>query len=161
MAVLGLKDWPFYRQFLEMQEAARRDLLKGIRCWGLTAARRFRHLIYTLYEALQKESLKLQEEYAKIATHLKLLNEDIDKFNQSYDFGLIAAQMEALDGRVEVISGGLFAPEREELSTRMRLKRQKLTPEELPELPGLPPLRDLEARLAPVLARLCQEGPRL
>ncbi len=161
MEVLGLTDWPFYQQFLEMTEGARRETLRNVRCRGLTAARRFRHLVYDLYEVIQRESLKLHEQYSKIATHVKLLNEDIDKFNQSYDFGLIAAQMEALDGHADVISGGLFAPEREELSTRMRLKRQKLTPTDLPELPVLPPLGDLKARLAPVLAHFCRERPPL
>ena len=89
----------------------------------------------------------LKESYDKIQTHLKLLNEDIDKFNLSYDFGLIAAQMEALEGRSEVMSGGLLSPEREELSTRMRFKRPKLSDEELPPAPDLPPLAEIKGQL--------------
>ncbi len=76
-----------------------------------------------LYDRLHQESVTLGEAYAKLQTHLKLLNEDINKFNLSYDFGLIAAQIEALDGgRDESMCGGLLAPEREELSTRMRFQ---------------------------------------
>ena len=37
------------------------------------------------------------------------------------------AQMEAMEGRGEVISGGLLSPEREELSTRMRFKRTRFS----------------------------------
>ena len=122
---------------------------------GLTAYRRFRNLIFDLYERLQPESVALHEAYTKIQTHLKLLNEDINKFNLSYDFGLIAAQMEALDGgREESMSGGLLAPEREELSTRMRFKRQKLTDEQLPPAPVLPPLAEIKGQLTALLDRI-------
>ena len=56
--------------------------------------------------------------------------------------------MEALDGgREESMSGGLLAPEREELSTRMRFKRQKLTDEQLPPAPVLPPLTEIQRKL--------------
>jgi len=151
--LLSLEEWPFYREFGPLPEAARLELLRGRRAWGLTAARRYRHLVFDLYEELQKETLKLKEQYRKIITHLTLINEDIDKFNLSYDFGLIAEQIEALEGKGEVISGGLLAPEREELSTRMRFKHQKLTDEDLPPLPDLPPLDRIKGELARVLAR--------
>ena len=127
MEVLGLKDWPFYQDYCTLPEPERPELLKSCRRRGWTAWGRFRNLVFDLYEQLRLESDHLRETRAKILTHLKLLNEDVDKFNLSYDFGLIAAQMEALEGRGEVMSGGLLAPEREELSTRMRGKRQKLT----------------------------------
>jgi hypothetical protein len=156
MAALSLPDWPAYEPFRQLTEAVRQDLLKDVRRRGFTARRRFRYLILALYEELQKETVKLRERYDAIATHLKLINEDIDKFNLSYDFGLIAAQMEALEGRQEVFSGELFSPDREELSTRMRLKRQKLTDEELPPLPELPPLTEIKPRLAEVLDRVYQ-----
>jgi len=153
MKLLSLEEWPFYREFGPLPEAARRELLRGRRAWGLTAARRYRHLVFDLYDELQKETRKLKEQYGKILTHLQLLNEDIDKYNLSYDFGLIAEQIEALEGKGEVISGGLLAPEREELSTRMRFKHQKLTDEDLPPLPDLPPLTAVKRELARVLAR--------
>jgi hypothetical protein len=155
MAVLKLEPWPFYDEYVKLSPREQQDLLKGIRRHGLTAYRRFRNLIFELYERLQSESAALQEAYTKIQTHLKLLNEDINKFNLSYDFGLIAAQMEALDGgREESMSGGLMAPEREELSTRMRFKRQKLTDEQLPPAPVLPPLAEIKGQLAALLDRI-------
>jgi hypothetical protein len=110
-------------------------------------------LVFDIYEQLQQEIEKLREQHQKIHIHVRLLNEDIDKFNRSYDFGLIAAQMEAIEGRQEVISGALFSGEREELSTRMRFKRRKLGPEDLPELPALPALKEIKGRLKEVLAR--------
>jgi hypothetical protein len=130
-------------------------MLRPYRSWGLTATRRHCNLVFAVYEDLQGELQKLREQYDKILTHLRLLNEDVDKFNLSYDFGLIAAQIEALEGRQEVLSGGLSGSEREELSTRMRFKRQKLSPEELPETPGLPPLKEIKGKLREVLIRAC------
>ena len=154
LEALSLQDRPFYQEFLELGAGERQALLKGRRSWGFTARTRRRRLIFELYEELQRELRQLQEQYNKVLTHLKLLNEDIDKFNLSYDFGLIAAQIEALEGRGEPMSGGLLAPEREELSTRMRFKRRKLTDEDLPRLPALPPLPEVKERLAAILDRL-------
>jgi hypothetical protein len=152
--LLGLKERPFYQQFQELAIPLRQELLRPYRRRGWTAARRYRYLVFDVYEDLQREAGKLREQYEKIIIHLRLLNEDIDKFNLSYDFGLIAAQIEALEGRGEVISGGLLGAEREELSTRMRFKRRKLTPEDLPELPALPRLKEIKGRLKEVLARV-------
>ena len=155
MKLLELDPWPFYPEYGNLSPQERQDLLKNIPRHGLTAYRRFRNLIFDLYERLQPESVALHEAYTKIQTHLKLLNEDINKFNLSYDFGLIAAQMEALDGgREESMSGGLLAPEREELSTRMRFKRQKLTDEQLPPAPVLPPLAGIKGQLTALLDRI-------
>jgi len=155
MAVLKLDPWPFYPEYADLSPREQQDLLKNARRHGFTAYRRFRNLIFDLYERLQPESVALHEAYTKIQTHLKLLNEDINKFNLSYDFGLIAAQMEALDGgREESMSGGLLAPEREELSTRMRFKRQKLTDEQLPPAPVLPPLAGIKGQLTALLDRI-------
>jgi hypothetical protein len=155
MEVLKIEVWPFYPEYGNLSGREQLELLKDTRRRGLTAYRRCRNLIFDLYERLQQESVALHEAYTKIQTHLKLLNEDINKFNLSYDFGLIAAQMEALDGgREESMTGGLLAPEREELSTRMRLKRQKLTDEELPPAPVLPPLAEIQRKLDSLIERI-------
>lgn len=151
MVALGLKERPYYEEFRQLAPGARRELPAGVGRWGFTAAGRFRNLIFDLYEKLEKQSRELQEKYQKIQIHLRLLNEDIDKFNLSFDFGLIAAQIEALEGRGQVISGGLLAPEREELSTRMRFKHRKLTEADLPPPPALPRLKEVKGRLAAVL----------
>ena len=151
MQLLSQKEWPFYEEFCRMPNAAREGLLKGRPRRGFTAWRRFRNLILDLYGELEQHLRDLQGKYRKITIHLELINEDIAKFNASFDFGLIAAQMEALEGGGEVISGGLLSTEREELSTRMRFKRQKLTAEELPPLMGLPPLKEIKGQLTAVL----------
>lgn len=155
MALLKLEPWPFYPEYGNLSGREQVELLQDTRCRGFTAYRRYRNLILDIYASLQAESVEVHEAYTKISTHLKLLNEDINKFNLSYDFGLIAAQMEALDGgREESMSGGLLAPEREELSTRMRFKRQKLTDEQLPPVPILPPLAEIKGQLTALLDRI-------
>jgi hypothetical protein len=159
MEFLKLDPWPFYPEYDKLSGREQLELLGGTCRRGFTAYRRFRNLIFDLYERLQQESVALSEAYTKIQTHLKLLNEDINKFNLSYDFGLIAAQMEALDGgREESMSGCLLAPEREELSTRMRFKRQKLTDEQLPPAPVLPPLPEIRRKLDSMLESIYLPG---
>ncbi len=154
MEILGLKDWPFYESYCALPERERQELLKDQRHRGFTASRRFRNLVLDLYEQLYRESALLRENYEKILTHLKLINEGIDKFNRSYDFGLLAAQIEALEGRSEVISGGLLSPEREELSTRMRFKQRQLTEAEMPLPPRLPPPAEIKDRLLEMISRI-------
>ena len=155
MEVLKLEVWPFYQEYGNLSGREQFELLQDTRRRGLTFYRRFRNLIFDLYERLQRESVPLHEAYTKIQTHLRLLNEDIDKFNLSYDFGLIAAQMEAMDGgREESMSGALLSTEREELSTRMRFKRQKLTEEQLPPVPVLPPLTEIHRKLDSLIERI-------
>jgi hypothetical protein len=161
MEVLAIQDWPFYREYCSLSAREQQDLLKDTRRRGLTAYRRLRNLIFDLYDRLQQESVRLHEAYTKIQTHLRLLNEDIDKFNLSYDFGLIAAQIEAMDGgREGYLTQGMLAPEREELSTRMRFKRRKLTEEQLPPVPALPPLAEIKGKLEDRLEQIyLQQGP--
>jgi hypothetical protein len=155
METLKVDLWPFYPEYCTLSAREQYDLLQDTRSRGLTAYRRFRNLVFELYERLHQESLGLREAYDKIQTHLKLLNEDINKFNLSYDFGLIAAQIEAMDGgRQESMSGGLLAPEREELSTRMRFKRQTLTDAQLPPVAVLPPLKDIQRKLDSVIGKI-------
>lgn len=154
LEVLNLKGWPFYETYCALPERERQELLKDQRRRGFTASRRFRNLILDLYEQLYRDSESLREHYEKILNRLKLINEDIDKFNLSYDFGLLAAQIEAMEGRGEVISGGLLSPEREELSTRMRFKRRQLTEAELPPPPRLPPPAEIKDRLLEMLSRI-------
>lgn len=142
---------PFYEEFRQLTPAAREELLRGVRRRGLTAWRRHLNLILDLYREMAAKGQSLEELHRKVLIHLQLLNEDIQKFNASFDFGLIAAQIEAMEGGGQVISGGLLSPEREELSTRMRFKRKRLTEEELPPPPELPPLEKVKGPLKEIL----------
>lgn len=151
MQVLSLTDWPFYEDFRQLLAADREVLLKEYRRRGFTAWGRYLHLVLDIYQDLVAKCRKLQEQYGKAAAHLRLLNEDIQRFNQSFDFGLIAAQIEAMEGGGEPIGGGLLSGEREELSTRMRFKPKKLTAEELPPPPALPPLEAVRGQFKTIL----------
>jgi hypothetical protein len=148
----GLKEKPFYEQFTQMTESQRRGLLQGVRRRGFTRWRRYRNLVLDLYQDLIKQSQSLKEQYDHLQAHLELTNADIKKFNLSYDFGLIAAQIEALEGHAAIMPGGLESGEREELSTRMRLKQAKLSPEEVPLPPELPSLEAVKQPLAEIAA---------
>jgi DNA repair exonuclease SbcCD ATPase subunit len=152
MQVLSLADWPFYEDFRQLTPTAREDLLKKYRGgWAFTARGRRLNTVLDIYRDLVAKCRDLKEQYGKAEIHLHLLNEDIQKFNQSFDFGLIAAQVEAMEGGGEPICGGLQCGEREELSTRMRFKHKKLTEEELPPPPALPPLEAVKGQIKAIL----------
>jgi hypothetical protein len=154
MQLLSLVDWPFYEDYLKLTPAERERLLKRHRRWGLTAGGRRLNMVHDIYQELIPRCQGLKEQYDKVMIRLRLLNEDVEKFNQSYDFGLIAAQIEAMEGGAAPIGGGLQSGEREELSTRMRFKRRKLTPEQAPSPPALPPWKAVKGQVKEILSTL-------
>jgi len=149
--LLSLQDRPFYEDYRQLSPTARQDLLKKYRRRGFTAWGRYINLILDLYQELEARCRSLKEQYDKILIHLRLYNEDVQKFNQSFDFGLIAAQIEAMEGGAEPICGGIQCGEREELSTRMRFKIKQYTEEELPPPPELPPLDKVKGQIKTAL----------
>jgi hypothetical protein len=154
MQLLSLVDWPFYEDYLKLTPAERQGLLKRHRGWGFTAGGRHLNLVHDIYQNLIPRCQSLKEPYDKVMIRLRLLNEDIQKFNQSFDFGLIAAQIEAMEGGAAPIGGGLLSAEREELSTRMRFKPKKLTPEQAPPPPSLPPWKAVKGQVKEILRAL-------
>jgi hypothetical protein len=151
MQFLSLADWPLYEEFRQLPPAARERLLKKYSGRGFTAWGRYFHRILDIYRDLTAACQGLREPYDQVLAHLRLHNEDVQKFNQSFDFGLIAAQVEAMDGGGEPICGGLLCGEREELSTRMRFKPKKLTEAELPPPPVLPPVAAVKEQFKAIL----------
>jgi hypothetical protein len=151
MQILSLADWPYYEDFKQLPPVAREGLLKKYRRWAFSAWGRRLNMVVDIYRDLVARCRDLKEQYDKVEIHLRLLNEDIEKFNQSFDFSLIAAQVEAMEGGGEPICGGLLCGEREELSTRMRFKHKKLTDEDLPPPPALPPLEAVKGQFKAIL----------
>ena len=140
MHLLSLAEKPFYEDYQSLSLTAREDLLRKYHRRGFNSWGRYVNLVLDIYKELTARCSSLKEKYNQVLVHLRLLNEDIQKFNSSFDFGLIAAQIEAMEGGGEPICGGILCKEREELSTRMRFKSRKLTDEELPPSPELPSL---------------------
>jgi hypothetical protein len=151
MQILSLPTWPYYENFKQLPPVAREGLLKKYRSWAFTAWGRRLNMVVDIYRDLAARCRDLKERYDKVEIHLQLLNEDIEKFNNSFDFGLIAAQVEAMEGGGAPICGGLLCGEREELSTRMRFKHKKLTNEDLPVPPALPPLEAVKGQFKAIL----------
>lgn len=151
MELLSLGEWPFYQEFEELPPSEREKLAARHRRFGFTAKSRRYHQLEDIYQELQQISAHLKERYEKLLLHLELLNEDIQKFNRSFDFGLIAAQLEAMEGGASPLGGGLLSSEREELSTRMRFKLRKLPPEKVPPPPALPSWEEIKERVRALL----------
>lgn len=151
MHFLSLEDRPFYEHYQQLSPRDREELLKKYHRRGFTAWGRYLHLVLDLYQELATRCRSLREQYNKILIHVRLHNEDVQKFNQSFDFGLIASQIEAMEGGAEPICGGILCEEREEISTRMRFKTRKLTVEELPPPPELPRLDEIKGQLKTIL----------
>ena len=151
MQLLNLVDWPFYEEFRHMPPSERKRHVERYSSWGFTAWSRYFSRILDVYQNLVDRSAELKEPYDKVKARLRLLNEEIHKFNESFDFSLIAAQVEAMDGLAEPIGGGLLSKEREALTTRMLFKKREFTEEELPPPPALPPVRAVRGQFKAIL----------
>jgi hypothetical protein len=151
MQVLSLKSRPFYGDFKQLSPVAREGLLKKYRRWAFTIWGRQLNMVLDIYRDLEARCRELKAQYDKVEIHLQILNEDIQKFNNSFDFGLIAAQVEAMEGGGAPICGGLLCGEREELSTRMRFQHKKLADEDLPSPPALPPVEAVKGQFKTIL----------
>lgn len=146
--LLGRRDKPFYEAARQVPPAEREAVLKIFKPRGWTAKGRLKHQLYDLYNYLQPAVKKLKERQNKLLVHWRLHNEDVKKFNENFDFNLIASQMEALEGEKVAMESGLSAADRDALAARMRLRRQELAPEVLEEVPELPPLAQVKRELA-------------
>ncbi|MBW1916516.1 MAG: hypothetical protein JRI57_00630 [Deltaproteobacteria bacterium] len=153
---LGIPEPPFYDEFHRMSLADRKARLCDYHPRGLTGRRRFKHLIHDIYGQLRQMVEHLRESYGKLVSHCRLLNEDITKFNLNYDFNLIVSQIEALEGEDTCLPGGLSASDREVLAARMAFRRYNLEKDNLPQVPELPPLKEVKTRLDQTLDRLYQ-----
>ncbi|OPX19690.1 MAG: hypothetical protein BZ151_07840 [Desulfobacca sp. 4484_104] len=151
---LRIADRPFYDEFQQMDRKERQALLRHYHPRGLTKRRRFKQLIHEIYEQLRQQVEHLQESYAKVAAHCQLFNEDIVRFNTNYDFNLITAQIEGLEGEETCLPGGLSAQDREALAARMAFRRYDLEKADLPPAPKMPPLKEIRSRLDQALDQI-------
>ncbi len=150
--LLGWRNLPFYEEARQVPPASREAALRLFKPRGWTAKSRMKHQLYELYAYLQQALVKLKEKRDKMLVHWELHNEDVKKFNENFDFNLIASQVEALEGEPVALESGLSAADRDALAARMRLRLQDLPAAAKKELPVLPPLAQIKRELARLVA---------
>lgn len=144
----GVVALPLREEARQVSPAARQAVLARFKPHGWTAKGRRKHQVYDLYEHLRKIAGELRQKQLRVAAHCRLYNEDVQKFNTNYDFNLIAAQIEALDGAEVAMESGLSAADRDALSQRMLLKKKTPRACILATMPELPPLAAIKKTLA-------------
>lgn len=134
----GVSELPLLAEARQVAPAARQAVLDRYKPHGWTAHGRLKNQLFDLYVHLHEVALDLRQKQLKVAAHCQLYNEDVHNFNTNYDFNLIAAQVEALDGGEVAMESGLSAAEREAMSLRMLLKKKVLKSCVLATMPELP-----------------------
>jgi len=142
---------PFQEDCRQVSAAAREAVLRRFPRSGWTAKGRFKNLVFALYDRLAQAAEKLRESQTSLTRRCQLYNEDVHKFNTSFDFGLIATQIEALEGGDKGLADGLSAADREELQARMAIRLQHLQACHVAFIPVLPPLKEIKRQLARLL----------
>ncbi len=142
---------PFLEDCRQVPVIEQEAVLRSIPAHGWTARGRWKNLIFDLYDRLARETEHLRESQNSLIRHCQLYNEDVQKFNTSYDFSLISSQIEALEGGDVGLADGLSAADREQLQARMAFRRKQLQACHIAFVPELPPLKDIKRQLARLL----------
>ena len=151
MQLWGVAERPFYQDCRQVSPAEKQAVLDRFKPHGWTAKGRLKNQIYDLYDHLQKTALQLRKKQQQVAAHCELFNEDVEKFNSNYDFNLISAQVEALDGAEISLESGLSASDREAMSAKMLLRKKGLKSCVLVTTPELPPLDAIKKKLGRII----------
>lgn len=149
----GVSERPYYQECSQVPPAEKQAVLEKYKPHGWTARRRLKNRIYDLYRDLQKLSQDLRKKQRQVAAHCELYNEDVEKFNQNFDFNLISSQVEAMDGQSTPMESGLSALDRDALAARMRLRKKILRSCLLVTMPELPPLDAIKKKLGNIIDR--------
>jgi hypothetical protein len=147
----GVSERPYSPECSQVSQQAIQAVLDNYKPHGWTAGGRLKNQIYALYQDLQKAAQSLRKKQQQVAAHCELYNEDVEKFNQNFDFNLISAQVDSMNGGDMPMEGGLSALDRETMAARMRLRKKILTACVLVTMPELPPLDAVKKKLGRII----------
>jgi len=151
LSLWGATERPLSQEVAQVSQVEKQAILDNYRPHGWTASSRLKNQIFSIYEDLQKAAHALRKKQLQIAAHCELYNEDVERFNQNFDFNLISSQVEAMEGQDIPMEGGLSALDREAMAARMRLRKKVLTSCALATMPELPPLTAIKKKLARII----------
>jgi hypothetical protein len=147
----GVTERPLSPEVNQVSQEEKQAVLDNYKAHGWTARGRLKRQIFDLYNDLQKTALSLRKKQQQVAAHCELYNEDVEKFNQNFDFNLISSQIEAMEGTDMPMEGSITALDREAMAERMRLRKKVLKSCVLVSMPELPPLADIKKKLARII----------
>ena len=147
----GVSERPYYQEGAQVSQEEKQAVLDKYRPHGWTASGRLKNQIFDLYNDLQKAAQALRKMQLQVAAHCELYNEDVVKFNQNFDYNLIAAQVDSMEGQETPMESGLTALDREAMAAKMRLRKKVLSSCVLVTMPVLPPLDAIKKKLGKII----------
>lgn len=147
----GVSERPYARECAQVSQTEKQAVLDKYSSHGWTARGRLKNQIYDLYQDLQKVSQVLRKKQQQVAAHCELYNEDVEKFNQNFDYNLISAQVDSMDGNQMAMESSLTAIDREAMAAKMRLRKKFLSSCALVTMPELPPLEAINKKLGRII----------
>ncbi len=147
----GVSERPYSQECAQVSQEEKQAVLDKYRPHGWTASGRLKNQIFDLYNDLQKAAQALRKKQLQVAAHCELYNEDVEKFNQNFDYNLISAQVDSMEGQEMPMEGGLTALDREAMAAKMRLRKKVLSSCVLVTMPELPPLDAIKKKLGKII----------
>jgi hypothetical protein len=147
----GVSERPYYQEGAQVSQEEKQAVLDRYRPHGWTASGRLKNQIFDLYDDLQKAAQALRKMQLQVAAHCELYNEDVVKFNQNFDYNLISAQVDSMEGQETPMESGLTALDREAMAAKMRLRKKVLSSCVLATMPVLPPLDAIKKKLGRII----------
>jgi hypothetical protein len=146
----------FNDPYVYRSPAIQKQLLNNQRIRGISQRRRFKNLILDLYQQLFEAIGSYRTKFAELTEQHDTIVEEINLFYRKNDFAGIMGFFRSLEGG----DGTLLNAEQplsrrhESMEGKMRLPIPDAVHEILPELPAIPPLREIQRQLV----RLAQEA---
>ena len=149
--VAGLDEQLFFDPYLTESPTIRKRVFSGYGVHGLTKKSRFRNMGLDTYEELTRHIAEYRENMHQLRQEQETIAEEIKLFYQKNDLGTIMGFLRSLGGtgghKAGAMEGGLTPNTGESLDRKMKVQPPPPVEELLPQLPEIPELSDVKARL--------------
>jgi hypothetical protein len=157
--VTGLDDRLFFDPYVTESPTIRKRVFAGREAHGLTRNSRFRNMVFDTYDELYRHIGEYRENLEDLREERETISEEIRLFYEKNDLGTIMGFLRGLGGSAAKsgpMEGGLTPHTGENLDKKMKVHPPAPVEETLPDIPQVPPLSDIKARLKPIVDKAYQ-----
>lgn len=147
--LIGLKEGFFFDKYISINTESSKQVFACKRVIGFTRKLRLRNALYDAYEMLYMHISDYNEKLEEIMLKHETIRQQINIFYKRNDFTGIMQFLRSLDGSNAEMAYNITPPRGsyEKLEQDMQITAPPPAEEFLPELPAIPPLREIKPQL--------------
>ncbi|OAG26831.1 hypothetical protein [Thermodesulfatator autotrophicus] len=126
------------------------ELLSGFHLRGFTSKGRYKNLFLDCYQKLADILEDYQKALEELRVEAEVINHEIEIFKEKYNLSEIMHFLKGLDASSEYADLGLTSLDESTAELEKTMEFKKIPPPEnfLPDIPALPPLKEIHKELA-------------